>query len=813
MIDSSPVAWTPREADSRFRALVMATSDIVYSMSPDWSRMRFLDGKGFLSDTSESSEDWLARYIDPADQPQVLDVIGKAVGTKTTFDLVHRVRRLDGSLGWTHSRAIPLLDARGDIVEWFGAASDVTETRRAQEELFNERQRLRALLQALPVGVSFTDSPGCEHVIGNAALLDQFGITAGDDISASVDVQGPQIVYTRAGHRIRADDLPLQRAAREGRAVGPVELEVRLASGRTFSIEASAAPIRDASGEVIGAVAVSSDITDHKRVAEAREQARAKDEFLAVLGHELRNPLAAISGALDMLGSDVTVAQRDNTDELIRGQVGVIRRLVDDLLDLSRMTLGGLRLHKEGVSLTDLLQTAAAAAIPAATARSQDLVVKLESADLHFMADRVRLQQIVANLLDNAFKYGGQGGHVELSGGREGHEVVLRCQDGGQGIAPEMQGRIFEPLVRLESARLAAPAGLGLGLALVRHLAQLHGGSVSVSSAGLGAGSEFVVRIPFEEAAEVVSPAPPLPSPGPGGGALTIALAEDNPDVAQILVSVMERAGHSVRQYSDGPSALADIPASVPDVVMLDLGLPGMSGFELLARLRRHACLCNTVFIGISGLGVGAQTEGTDARFDHFLLKPIDIKELSNLLSRCSTRAEPLRTLLVEDHGELSISTVRLLTRERLEAVAVRTAKEAIETALRMRPQLLLCDLNLPDMQGLTLIGELREHLREWRTHVVVLTARAESELETLRSRADELGVHQFVAKPITAAWVRDTARRAISRARSDVRSCGSSEPDLSGAMPANAPAPSRRGRARIDSGLARCRGQSWDLK
>lgn len=437
MIDSARVTAALRDSESRFRALAVASWDVLYRMSPDWYQMRSLEGKGFIADTPQATEDWLTRYIPPDDQPLVVAAVRRAIETKGLLDLEHRVRRVDGTLAWIHSRAVPLLSADGQIVEWFGAARDVTEARQSQARLFEEEQRLQALLQSLPVGVAFTNSPDCAQVQGNPALLAQFGAGPGDNVSASAAAAGsygPQIVYLRDGMPLTADELPLQRAAREGRLIEPMELDVRLPSGRQFFTEVSGAPIRNMQGELIGAVTVSTDISERKRAAETREQARLKDEFLAVLGHELRNPLAALSGAVDAMAGDLSGTERDAMDQLIRRQVGVLRRLVDDLLDIARITHGKIRLQKEPFSLAELLGAASAAARVATDQRAQRLSAVVRGADVLFEADRVRLQQVVANLLDNASKYSGQGGTIELTGALEGSEIVLRCKDSGSGM-------------------------------------------------------------------------------------------------------------------------------------------------------------------------------------------------------------------------------------------------------------------------------------------------------------------------------------------------------------------------------------------
>lgn len=635
LIDCAHTSAACRASESRLRALVSASADIVFSLSADGTQVRVLERDRVAAVPLAQAQPWPQACVDPADQPQVREAMTRAVRTCELFDQVYRGAGAQGQPRWLHTRAAPLLGADGQILEWFGAATDVTASRAAARALAEEQQRLGALLEALPVGVAFTSSPDCEHVTGNAALLAQFGADAQDNVSASAsnpDQYGRQIRYQHDGHPVEAADLPLQRAAREGQVITPVELLVRLPSGQERTLEVSGAPIRDSEGQVIGAVAVSTDIGERKRVALEREQARAKDAFLAVLGHELRNPLAAIATAVAALQRGTTASSPGAMAQVIDHQVEVLRRLVDDLLDISRLRLGMGRLQAGTVALRTLLQDAAATVQAAVAARSQTLVVDPPTEEVHFQADRVRLLQVLANLLDNASKYGGPGCRIELSGRREADAVVLRCRDSEAGIAPEMQTRIFAPLVRLEPAGLQAPQGLGLGLAVARQLTELHGGTLKVVSDGLGTGSEFVVRIP--------------------------------------LVRV------------DAPSPSTDAPPSP------------------------------------------------------------------------ARRAGPVRTLLVDDHAELAQATAALLQGEGLEVVTVSDAEQAVAAAMRLAPELLLCDLSLPGDDGLALIQRLRPRLKAWHTRVVVMTALSEREIQVYARRAQELGVDEFIAKPVTLAWL-----------------------------------------------------------
>ncbi len=757
LIENAQTSSAQQTSEARLQALLKASSDVVYTLSPDWSRISVLKSNGPVVDSVAVAQGWFERYIDPNDQPRVMQALEQAARTKAAIDLEHRVQCPDDTVAWVHSRAVPVLDADGCIVEWFGATSDVTAARQASAQLFDERQRLEALLEALPVGVAFTDSPGCEHVRGNRALFELFEADANDNISASAvsaTDYGRQIVYSCDGHPLGKDDLPLQRAAREGRTIGPVEISVQLPSGKAFSLELRGAPIRDADGAVIGAVTVSTDITERQQALQVREQARLKDEFLAVLSHELRNPLAAISTAVDLLNSDVTATQRRLTDQIIKNQVVVLKRLVNDLMDVSQMRLGSLRIQKATMSLVELLRTAAEAARPLAAARSLTLTVGLPERDVRFSGDNVRLLQVLGNLLDNAVKYSPFEGTIHLSGEVDGADIVLRCRDSGRGIPADMQAHIFEPLVRLESARRDAPGGLGLGLALVQHLVQLHGGSVGIHSEE-GMGSEFIVRIPVGLPAVDTRPARSSPGAAVASPPCSVALVEDTPDVAQILALAMEGAGHRVTQYADGESALAGIPGLAPDVVVLDAKLPGMDGGALLAKLRRRAPLRHTLFIGISGSARGAGFGGESARFDHFLAKPFEIKDLLGLLRRKAAPAGRLRALLVDDHADLSAATAELLHKEGLEVACAPSGHAALEMAMALRPQILLCDMALPDMDGLALVDRLKHHLAAWGTYVAIVTARSEAELRPYNARAGKLGVDQFAAKPITAEWVR----------------------------------------------------------
>lgn len=764
-IENARVTAALRASEERFRALVTASSYVVYCMSPDWRQMRFLDGRGFIADTRAPSETWLERYIHPDDQPHVMKVIQEAIRTKCTFVLEHRVRRVDGTLGWTQSRAVPLLDADGEITEWFGAATDVTEGKEAERKLFEERERLQALLRSLPVGVAFSDDPSCEHITRNPALLAQLGASREDEISASaVDPQafGRRTRFLHAGRPIGEAELPLQRAIREGRTIPPMELEVQPPHGRTRVLEASGAPIRGEQGEVIGAVSVTVDVTARKQEELEREEARLKDEFLAFLGHELRNPLAAVSNAVQVLSGGVTAEQRASLVELIQRQVGVLRRLVDDLLEVSRVRYGQIRLERESIDLSDLLQAAAAAAQAAVTERAQELVVRPLPRRVLFMADQVRMRQIAANLLDNASKYTERGGRIELWGALEGSEIVIGCRDSGRGIPRGMRTQIFEPLVREEKAGQTASAGLGLGLTLVKRLTELHGGNVTAKSEGPGTGSEFIVRLPLVEVDPTPAPARGAPPSARPRRALCFVVVEDNPDVGQTLKLSLEQAGHRATRFPDGPSALSGVTNLRPDAVVLDIGLPGMDGYEVLAKMRELPELRNTPFIAISGFPEASGTGPRGGGFDHYLVKPVDATQILALVAKRprERKAEPLRVLLVEDHADLAAVTADVLREEGLEVLTALSGREALDVGARFQPQLILCDMNLPDMKGVEVIRRLRSGGMASKPYAAIVTGWSESEIRIYNDRAGAMGVDEFISKPMTPDGVRTLVRK-----------------------------------------------------
>ncbi|MES2564625.1 MAG: response regulator, partial [Pseudomonadota bacterium] len=331
--------------------------------------------------------------------------------------------------------------------------------------------------------------------------------------------------------------------------------------------------------------------------AELEATDRRKDDFLAMLSHELRNPLAAIHGATQVMHRKaIDDPQLVWARDVLSRQNKHLSRLIEDLLDVSRITLGKLNLHTERVELSDVVQHAIETARPLIEQRHQTLKLNLPETPLHLQGDSVRLSQVVCNLLTNAAKFTDERGRIEITLERVGDDATMageahiRVQDTGRGIAPDMLARVFEPSTHEERLNSGEHGGLGIGLIVVRGLVQMHGGSVEAHSEGSGMGSEFTVRLPLVRADEVImsvtSTSDPAPSPHKTDDTLRILVVDDNEDSASSMTLLLELQGHEMRSAHSGAAALTLAEEYRPDVILLDIGMPGMTGYEVARQLR-----------------------------------------------------------------------------------------------------------------------------------------------------------------------------------------------------------------------------------
>jgi signal transduction histidine kinase/ActR/RegA family two-component response regulator len=376
-------------------------------------------------------------------------------------------------------------------------------------------------------------------------------------------------------------------------------------------------------------------LIERERSAEAlREADRRKDEFLAMLAHELRNPLAPISNSLDllrMIGHEPGVLVR--VHEVMERQVAHLVRLVDDLLELSRITRGRIELRLETVVLADAIHSAVETSRPLIEAGGHSLTIALPAEPLLMHADPVRLAQVFANLLNNAARYTPEPGHIRISARRNGGEVVVSVRDTGIGIPSQMIPYVFEMFARGAAGSRVGGGGLGIGLTLVRSLVAMHGGRVAVHSDGAGRGSEFVVRLPLTRhgAAKPSGVAQP-PAPAPAS-AHRVLVVDDSRDAAESLAMLLSYLGANVRVAHDGPAALSALEQHRPDAVLLDIGMPEMDGYEVARRIRRHRDFSTVPVIALSGWGQEEDRRRSRAAgFDYHLVKPADLEVLRSLL-------------------------------------------------------------------------------------------------------------------------------------------------------------------------------------
>ncbi|MCY0987689.1 ATP-binding protein [Nannocystis sp. ILAH1] len=400
-------------------------------------------------------------------------------------------------------------------------------------------------------------------------------------------------------------------------------------------------PLPDRGGRWLLA-GIAMDITEQKHAEAALEAAnRSKDEFLAMLSHELRNPLAPLRSVADSLRRcDLTGPARARAYAIIDRQVTHLTRLVDDLLDVSRISRGKTELRQQVVDLAQVAEQAVEMARPALEERRHALALALPQPPLQVQGDPVRLTQVVFNLLGNAAKYTEPGGHIWLTVAREGDEAVVRVRDDGIGMPPELVPRVFDLFAQGERALDRAQGGLGLGLTLVHRLVEMHHGSVSASSPGPGQGSEFAIRLPVLAHQSATVPAPPPAAPGPDGYAARILVVDDNPDVAMALQMLLEAHGTAVRVAHDGADALLAARDFQPEVVLLDIGLPDMDGYEVARRLRREPGMDRALVIAVTGYGQDdARRRSQEAGFDWHLVKPVTMEDLEAALRRFAPAA------------------------------------------------------------------------------------------------------------------------------------------------------------------------------
>jgi PAS domain S-box-containing protein len=547
-----------------------------------------------------------------------------------------RIRK-DGTRFWANVIITAIRTPAGELGGFAKVTRDLTERRAAEEIVRQGEMRLRLLIESIqdyaifmldPGGYVTTWNPGAERTTQYRAdeiLGKHFSIFYTPDALSSnhpayeLKVAAATGRYEEEGWRIRRD-------------------------GSRFWSSVVISAIRDDQQQLKGFAKVTRDLTDRKNAE--REQAariaaeasnRAKDEFLAMLGHELRNPLAPTLTALQVMKLRGEL-RSSREQEIIERQLKHMVRLVDDLLDLSRITRGTFDLQKAPLDLCDVIARAVEMTGPLIEDRRHELDVDVPPSALVVEGDGVRLAQVFANLLTNAAKYTDPGGRIKLSVRAEGADVVTEVRDNGLGIPPDLLPRIFETFVQAPQAVSRSVGGMGIGLSLVRSFVAMHGGSVEGTSAGLRKGSVFTVRLPLAKASGAGARGGPHEGAAAGDplkGALRVLIVDDNEDALVSAADVLQMLGHEVRTAASGPAALEVVEQFKPDVGLLDIGLPGMDGYELAERLRaKLGGSPGLRLIAITGYGQASDRERSrKAGFDVHLVKPVDLGSLLHTIA------------------------------------------------------------------------------------------------------------------------------------------------------------------------------------
>jgi PAS domain S-box-containing protein len=548
---------------------------------------------------------------------------------------------------WVEARYVPRFDQEGRVLGFFAMVTDVTEQKQTEQLLQSQAKDLRETINDLRrLEADLRESEERLRLATEAAAIGVW----------SWDIQTGEVYWTPECHKIMGVEDFMGRLEDFTRQVHPQDVDqvwsaVQEAIGQRkpywseFRIVQADGKIRwllnhgrvehDETGRASRLLGIVADITQRKRAEEALQEAdRRKDEFLAMLAHELRNPLAPIHNAVQVMRQlDPQDARMDRMRDVIERQATQLTRLVDDLLDLSRISQGKITLLQEPLDLSVVIARAVEMSRPLVDAGGHCLSVSLFSAPVRIQGDIARLTQVVSNLLNNASRYTPPGGNIRLETVRREDFVEIHVQDDGIGIAPENLSRVFDLFTQADQARDHAQGGLGIGLTLVKRIVELHGGTVEAFSAGVGRGSDFSVRLPAlveAPAADTADLTGNLPETFPVP--YRILVVDDDRDTAESLALLLSLGGLDVRTAYDGTTALETARTFRPQVVLLDLGLPQMDGFEVASRLREQK-EHPMVFFALTGYGQSAdRRRSRDAGFDHHLVKPIEYDELKRLI-------------------------------------------------------------------------------------------------------------------------------------------------------------------------------------
>ncbi|MCC2958061.1 response regulator [Massilia sp. IC2-477] len=572
--------------------------------------------------------------LHPEDLGRLQDLWNTVLDGSSRVAAEFRVLGADGGLRWIAGSAKLLQHdgSRASLV--IGTLRDVTLDVMAKEAQRKQQEELQTILDVLPVGIAISRDAEARHIEITPAFSALLGVDHGPGYDR-VGTQERPYRYLRAGEPIEPEDWPMRMAARLGRPVRGDELDVQFEDGRSLTILVNAAPLFDAQARVRGVVAAIVDVSALKDVQRELEKAnRQKTEFLSVLAHELRNPMAAIGYSVEMLRHVGTPATIARARDVIARQTRHMGRLLDDLLDLSRITLNRIELDRRPVDLRRTIELAYESTRALIESLGHDIRFDLPAAPVMVEGDEVRLTQIVSNLLNNAAKFTPGAGAIVVRAAVEGERAVVTVADNGAGIAPEQLESVFEMFSQGQSKVSGGPEGLGIGLAVVRRLVELHGGRVEALSEGAGHGATIRVELPCmdggamaeqDEAGLVVA----------AGTQARLLVADDNIDAADLLADVLRMEGYAVQVAYDGREAIRMADQWRPDALVLDIGMPHANGLEVARWVRGQDWGRKAALIAVTGWGQQHDRSATlEAGFDEHLVKPVSPQDIVAALGR-----------------------------------------------------------------------------------------------------------------------------------------------------------------------------------
>jgi PAS domain S-box-containing protein len=629
--DSASV-YTLQEVEQHFAELVSNVQDhAIFLLNPNGIIISWNAGaqriKGYRAD--EIIGHPFTRFYpqEANDRGWPQEELRRAAASGRFEDEGWRVRK-DGSLFWANVVITALRAEQGELRGFLKITRDLTERKQSEERLRQSEERLRLMIESVKDYAIFMLDPEGHVATWNGGAERINGYTADEIIGRHFS-----LFFT-------SEDLAEGKPAKE--------LQVAIATGRFedegwrvrkdrshFWASVLITALRDKDGTLRGFAKITRDMTERRQAEALRIADRQKNEFLAMLAHELRNPLAPIRNGVQLLKMLRDEAAIHETTEMMERQVVQLVRLVDDLMDVSRIITGKIHLEKEPVEVSAFINRAIEEVQPTLDAGGHELMLAMPARPVMVNGDTARLSQVISNLLGNAAKFTEKPSQISLSVERTEDEVIISVRDCGVGMTPDVLARIFNLFVQADTELARSRGGLGIGLTLVKRIVELHGGTVEASSQGLSQGSEFVVRLPVS--AQTHAPSKPgmyTPLSPPKQAGRRILVVDDNVDAATSVVKLLKLWGHEVQTAFSGPEALETARRFRPQIVLLDIGMPGMSGYEVAKKLRAQPEFQSLVITALTGYGQAEdRRRSQEAGFNHHLTKPPDPFALAELLT------------------------------------------------------------------------------------------------------------------------------------------------------------------------------------